>query len=1712
MKSAVVLLGRIIMPISLFAQSSVSNLDGLTPEGLQPGSPAGSYALSELDTINLYNGSANVAVPLLNIGGRGEAGYAIIAKYGARWDGMGILNESPCSPGPCWSFSTSGWANWDYSYRPAGIAVRHLGVGSQPVMSNGTVSCTIHQSTLTRIAVGLADGTEVMLVDAATGGRPHVIPATTCAHQGFDRGTIFVSTDGSAMTFIANHSVFDSATGSSVSGDSLTGTLYFRDGRSYNFGRYTIGGYELTAIDAIQDRNGNRTTFAYNVNAPGFQYAFSVTDPLGRLTTVAVGKIFTFSDDPEAGCTPANECIGTYDQIMYSGMAGQPRTITVYRRAHWYDRLTSLRTVIQPSDRDLFGGFASSSTKPFIWALSKIVLPDGHSYRFQYNQYAEIARLDLPTGGRYEFEWGNGPGIDSYNICVGNFEDQKCPVIQAPHYLQPQGVAGQLIAVYRRVKERREYVDGGTSWTRRTVYSVIETANNETVAGDPLGKCGSTTNETFISGSCTKATVKEYDRRGHLSTKEHYFYGAVSKYQTLFPQSGWYPWWLEGREFRTDFLQPSGTMLRRQLQTWQTRAIPTWWFTAAGPQPPIDPRIGVRDMIIDGGKMTRKVFGYASLENTNNVTDLWEYDYGNSGGSQGLLLRQTHTDYLTTYNNPSASVHIRDLVAWEKVYNGTGLLVAQLNHLYDETSLANAQGIVQNAAVASQRGNRTSAKRWRNTDGAWLTTTIGYDIAGNIVNVKNPRGHVQTYTYDDCVGMYAFVSSFTNEASQAATARHDCYTGVITSIKDANQFETMAFYGGIQDGGPADPLDRLSKVIRANGQQITYRYSPDLATVTIRADLDVRGPDASTVGDQLLRSETITDGLGRTVETRVYTASTMYVSTRKDLDGLGRAEKIYNPVEMSEGQTSTNSNGTTNIYDAIGRVVTTIYPDGALESFVWSGESVLYTDPAGKQRRQHVDSLNRITAVTEDAAGQALVSSYAYDALDNLTSVVQGAQVRSFTYNSLKQLRSVTNPEVGQVVSCDGQMVSVCYTYDSAPPNDMLKTRAAGGVVTTLSYDALGRLLTMSYSDGTPQVEYVYDLSQIGCLYSVSNSVARTTYPLYAPDCTILGSSQLVGSQNYPFQYSYNLASLLSGQTYPSGRIVSYHYDRAGRVDRVANGPLSSPNSFATNITYASHGALASMQLGVTATNTGWTESWQYNNRLQPTNISAGTGLLALTYSYCSNGVAVCSTNNGNIARQVITRNSTTWTQNYVDAQGQPAYDAMNRLTRVQEVALAGATSWGETYGYDRYGNRWLSSYPGLPAPNAETPTAPNWYTSNNRIASWEYVDGRGNITAIPFMQRIFAYDAENRQTSATVNGVPAVYAYDGEGQRIKKTVNGVTTTYIYDALGRFAAEYSNESATTGTQYRHIDHLGSTRLVVDANGTPIPSGCHDFRPFGEELLAGTNGRSAPCFPSSSTQGLRFTGKEHDDETRLNFFAGRYYSGTQGRFTSPDTFNPFTDFARNEDGQLETRNYLTNPQHWNRYVYALNNPNSYVDRDGKIPIPAIIGIGWAAYETVSAVYDAYTTFKTLSDRNTSLLEKTVAVGGTTASMLLPGGGYGTAGKILAKDIAEQVMTDASKSKQGLRVIGHYPDYITAAKNLNARFFSVPEKFWKAMSQAQRWTANKKFLDRAMNRKESFLLATPRDKIRRGSDLEREVEYLLEKGYKWTEEGTMLIWTN
>jgi RHS repeat-associated protein len=209
---------------------------------------------------------------------------------------------------------------------------------------------------------------------------------------------------------------------------------------------------------------------------------------------------------------------------------------------------------------------------------------------------------------------------------------------------------------------------------------------------------------------------------------------------------------------------------------------------------------------------------------------------------------------------------------------------------------------------------------------------------------------------------------------------------------------------------------------------------------------------------------------------------------------------------------------------------------------------------------------------------------------------------------------------------------------------------------------------------------------------------------------------------------------------------------------------------------------------------------------------------------------------------------------------------------------------------------------------------------NNNRLTAAVY-DAAGNLrqltTTVPSPSNYLIYDAENRLVTTEQNSY--TYTYDGEGRRVRSVAGGATTVFVYDAFGQLAAEYSTQAPPeVGRHFLHTDPLGSTRLTTDSTGNVAR--CFDYLPYGEELLAN---RTAPCYGSSGIR-QRFTGKERDTETGLDYFGFRHMSAAQGRFTSPDEPLIYANPA--------------NPQSWNLYSYGLNSPLVYSDPDGHEPDP------------------------------------------------------------------------------------------------------------------------------------------------------------------------------
>jgi len=294
-------------------------------------------------------------------------------------------------------------------------------------------------------------------------------------------------------------------------------------------------------------------------------------------------------------------------------------------------------------------------------------------------------------------------------------------------------------------------------------------------------------------------------------------------------------------------------------------------------------------------------------------------------------------------------------------------------------------------------------------------------------------------------------------------------------------------------------------------------------------------------------------------------------------------------------------------------------------------------------------------------------------------------------------------------------------------------------------------------------------------------------------------------------------------------------------------------------------------------------------------------------------------------------------------------YDEFNRLTA--RTVNSGA---GPNYGwvYDIYGNRWQQ--------NGVHSSQLSFNTANNQIntAGYQY-DAAGNMTNDGF--HTYTYDAEGNIT-AVDGGTTAQYVYNAQNQRVRATVGSTAIEYVFNAAGQRVSEWngttraqlkgkyywggkpvayyttaSDTNAAVGAHFEHQDWLGTERLRTTYNGGV--EGSYISLPFGDGFST---------FSGTDADANHYATLDHDAESGTDHAEFRQYSEAQGRWLSPDPY----------DGSYDA----SNPQSFNRYVYSLNNPMSYIDPSGMVDTQAgniCSALGASANETICAVQETNT---------------------------------------------------------------------------------------------------------------------------------------------------------
>ncbi len=446
-----------------------------------------------------------------------------------------------------------------------------------------------------------------------------------------------------------------------------------------------------------------------------------------------------------------------------------------------------------------------------------------------------------------------------------------------------------------------------------------------------------------------------------------------------------------------------------------------------------------------------------------------EYAYGT--GAPGALLRTTTINYLALSNSNYLANNLLNLKSSVQITDGGGTQRAYTTYGYDAYSLAPSGITTQhdsNPPAGTYRGNLTSVAKWLNTTGGYLTSTTHYFDTGEIQTATDPKGNSTTYAYSSTYAG-SLPTALTNALNQTSNYGYDFNTGLLTSAEDPNSKTTSYTY---------DNMWRLATATYPDGglSSITHQETtfPFTATLTKKITSSLNYVTTN-----------VFDGLGRGSENQITSDPSGTDLTDTTYDALGRKATLSNPYRTS-GDIVTSTEGTTGYqYDVLSRPTLVTKADGSTVKTAYCGSTTLVTDESGHWRRSTTDGLGRLVEVDEPNSLTASVNSdgcpsggdpiwitaYTYDTLDDLVSVVQGgSHNRTFVYDSLKRLTSSLNPETGTT--------AVAYAYD-ADSNVITKTDARGIIInyspTNSPIDALNRVTSKTYSDGTPTVTYYYD-------------------------------------------------------------------------------------------------------------------------------------------------------------------------------------------------------------------------------------------------------------------------------------------------------------------------------------------------------------------------------------------------------------------------------------------------------------------------------------------------------------------------------------------------------------------------------------------------------------------------------------------------------------
>ncbi|MFE3853604.1 DNRLRE domain-containing protein [Streptomyces griseorubiginosus] len=878
-----------------------------------------------------------------------------------------------------------------------------------------------------------------------------------------------------------------------------------------------------------------------------------------------------------------------------------------------------------------------------------------------------------------------------------------------------------------------------------------------------------------------------------------------------------------------------------------------------------------------------------------------------------LGLPKSTTDQLghsTTYAYNQAGDRISETTP------GGGTTTYTYDSAHNELTETSPAGNVSGADPAKHTTTRTydaANRELTRTDPLGDTTSNVYDDTGRLLSSTDEAGGVTSYTYDSS----GRTLTETDPMGRVTSHTYDAVGNETATVEPGGATTTRTFGPDHDVLSMTTPAGNVSGADAETKRVNTVLYSYDEAGLQIRQrqvdpDDTTQYLDTDTAYDGQDRSVAVTDPLGDT-STTAYDALD-HVIEQTDAGGVatGYTYDALGRVTRQSGAVTT-----TNTYDGVGRLVRTVTGGGSTTTYSYDedGRRVSMVDPRGKttlyaydadgNRTKVTDPLGRSTTSDFDALGQPTTTTdpagdstaYAYTPAGKVAKVTDpDGAVTTYTYDKSGALLTVKNPKGGTgTYAYDGAGRlrnattpagrTTTYTYDIS---GRLTEKALPGGTVDYGYDTLGRTTSVTHSDGSDDLAYVYDGADrpVVTVQTSADSTVISTATQY----DAAGRVTSVNRGGAAFTYVRDGQGRITERDLPDGRSQSYAY---GDDNRLAGTTLTAASGTTAKVDYTYDAAGNTL---TTARQNGPTTTRAYDAAGELTSLTHTQGSSTLTkYDVTWNDA-------GSPATLTTTRGSTATTTLY-------GYDRAGQLTR--ECAPASGSTCtvsapATTYTYDGDGNRTAMTRNGVATTYAyDTDDRLTTESTGGTDTTYTY-DANGSLASrtTGTTKQSYSYGLDGNLQSVTLaDGRTVSYGYDDSGNRVSRTVGGTTdATWTWDTVDQLPTRVAENDSDGDAVHRWwsdpANSLGTavadtgptaatfTWLLDDPNGTIEDTatssgvtGTATFDAFGEQVS--TSGGYATGNP------LRFQGQYLDTVTGLYDMRARDYDSGSGRFTAVD---------------------------------------------------------------------------------------------------------------------------------------------------------------------------------------------------------------------------------